>query len=256
VSRADPFIIYYNWKYYLFFEEFKLTEWKWYLCVWELYIPQNILKNVRIILKKDYHLSFPFVFKYKKNFYLIPETSENNEIALYKFTNFPYELKKIKTLLKGKYVDSILIKFNNKRFLLTSKLKEKYKHNLLIFFSEDFLKKPFLPHPKNPIITNQEFSRNWWNIIKKYDKLYRISQDNSIFYWSKINILEILILNEKHYKEKYIKSIKPPSWFLAFHTYNISNWIEVADWKVIVSSFFLSLKLIFRKIFKILKIIK
>ena len=41
------------------------------------------------VLEKDYHLSYPFVFEFENNFYMVPETESNNNIELYKCTDFP-----------------------------------------------------------------------------------------------------------------------------------------------------------------------
>ena len=44
---------------------------------WELV--NSKLINIQDILVKNYHLSYPFIYKFKKNYYLIPETHENKK---------------------------------------------------------------------------------------------------------------------------------------------------------------------------------
>ena len=237
VSRADTFIIYKSNKYYVFFEEFDIKERHGYLCVGELNQKNNSLDNVKVILKRDYHLSFPFVFEYNNNYYMIPESHANNEIVLYQFVNFPYKLEKIKTLKKGNYADSVLLKYKDKFYLFTNKSEKSddlHSKNLSIFVSDDFINNNFIETHQNPVIKDNEFARMGGKFIKQNNKLHRISQDCKTRYGYKINLMEVDTLNENVYKEHCIKKIYPPKGYIAFHTLNSDKDIEVADGKVII----------------------
>ena len=236
VSRADSFVVYKNNKYYIFFEEFDIKTRHGYLCVGELNQKQNSLDNVKVILDKEYHLSFPNVFKYKNKYYMIPESHANNSIDLYEFMQFPYRLKKIKTILKGNWADSVVLNYHNKWYLFANKSindDDLHSKNLSIFVADDLFDK-FKQTHNNPVVTDSEFARNGGKFIQKDDKLYRISQDCKTRYGYKINIMKVETLNEKEYKEKCIKMIYPPKGYIAFHTLNSAKDIEVADGKVVI----------------------
>ncbi len=49
------------------------------------------------ILKLDYHLSYPCVFKIDSTWYMIPESSANKTIELWKCTDFPMKWRSILT---------------------------------------------------------------------------------------------------------------------------------------------------------------
>ena len=66
VFRADAFVIHENGRYFIFYEESKIRNHKGYICVGELNFKTNNLINEKIILEKDYHLSYPFVFYFSK----------------------------------------------------------------------------------------------------------------------------------------------------------------------------------------------
>ena len=51
------------------------------------------------VLQEKFHLSYPQVFKYKQNFYMIPETQGANNILLYKAEKFPYQWNVCDTLI-------------------------------------------------------------------------------------------------------------------------------------------------------------
>ena len=52
------------------------------------------------MIEEDFHLSFPYIFEHKKNIYMIPESAQNQDIRLYKCTNFPYSWQLEKVLIK------------------------------------------------------------------------------------------------------------------------------------------------------------
>ena len=85
---ADPFIIEKNGKYYVFIEEVIFKNGKGHISVFEL--EQDGSHTIpKIIIEKDYHLSYPFLFQDKDTLYMIPETSKNKRIELYRCIQFP-----------------------------------------------------------------------------------------------------------------------------------------------------------------------
>ena len=54
-----------------------------------------------IVLDENFHLSYPYVFNYKDEYYMLPETKRANNILLYKAHNFPYDWKVCDTLIKN-----------------------------------------------------------------------------------------------------------------------------------------------------------
>jgi hypothetical protein len=254
VSRADSFVVYEKDKYYIFFEEFDIEQRKGCLCVGELNQANNTLDNVEIILKKDYHLSFPNVFKYEDKYYMMPESHANNTIDLYEFIDFPYKLKKVKTLLRGNYADSVLLNYENNWFLFANKSENEndlHSKNLSIFQSNSIFE-DFKEFHKNPVITNNEFSRMGGQFFTQNNKLYRVSQDCKKRYGYKINIIEVVRLNKTEYEEKCIKMIYPPKGYIAFHTLNSAKNIEVADGKVII----INIKTILNGVVNLYKVFK
>ena len=70
--------------------------------------------NPTRILEKDYHMSYPFLFEHKNELYMIPETSKNKTIDLYKCVDFPEKWEFKLTLIKDiEAVDSTILFHNN-----------------------------------------------------------------------------------------------------------------------------------------------
>lgn len=242
VSRADPFIVYKEGKYYIFFEEFDIKKRHGYLCVGEYYQNCNEMKNIRVILNEKYHLSFPNVFLYKNEYYMIPESSENKTIDLYKFINFPYNLVKVKTLISDiSAADNVILFKNKKVYLFTSLYTHSrclHSENLSIYQSNDLLNDDFIEIHNNPVLTDKEFVRNGGQFIESESSLFRVSQDCKKRYGYKINFMKVNEITDTEYKEEVSKMIYPPKGYIAFHTYNIANDMEIADGKIVVKNLF------------------
>ena len=257
VSRADSFIVYENDQYYLFFEEFDIEKRHGYLCVGELNQDENILENVKVILKKDYHLSFPNVFKYENNYYMIPESHANSTIDLYEFTEFPYKIEKRRTLLHDiNAADSVLLEQDKLWYLFTNIYSHEtclHSENLSIFVSDNLLNGEFDVYHNNPIEVDATYARMAGNFYTQNNTLYRVSQDCKTRYGHKINIMKVDILTTNEYRESLDEELYPPKGYIAFHTLNRSKDIMVADGKIILKNpkvIFNNLKNLFQLIIK------
>ncbi|MEH7495887.1 glucosamine inositolphosphorylceramide transferase family protein, partial [Neobacillus niacini] len=87
---ADPFIIRKDDRTFIFFEEFIYSKGKGDISVIEIDQETNKISKPITVLDKPYHLSYPFLYEWKDEIYMIPETSGNRTIELYKAKNFPY----------------------------------------------------------------------------------------------------------------------------------------------------------------------
>ena len=73
---ADPFLFEYKKKKYIFFEKYLKKDNRGIISVGEL--KNNHLINIKDILVKNYHLSYPFIFKHNKKIYLVPAIKLKN----------------------------------------------------------------------------------------------------------------------------------------------------------------------------------
>lgn len=63
------------------------------------------------IINEPFHMSFPNVFKFKNEIYMMPETSESNQLRLYKAVEFPYKWKFQSVLFDDiTVVDTVIVK--------------------------------------------------------------------------------------------------------------------------------------------------
>jgi hypothetical protein len=231
---ADPFVIEKNDNYYIFIEELIYKENKGKISVIEMNEDGNY-SSPKIVLEKDYHLSYPFLFKDNDNLYMIPETQQNKTIELYKCCDFPLKWEFCMNLMIDvQALDTTIIKRDNKYWLFTN-MKENEGVNgndeLFLFYSDHLNNDEWTYHPSNPIVSDVTKSRSAGEIFSVNNKLYRPSQNCAKRYGHGITINEIIELNENSYLEKTVQKTYP-NWerdIKAVHTINHTQRLTVID---------------------------
>lgn len=232
---ADPFIVEENGVYYVFVEELKYWEGKGYISVIEL--KEEVSKPLKSqkILEQPYHLSYPFIFKLKDTYYMIPESIANKTIALYKCEDFPLKWRYCSTLMENVIAADSTIKFHDGKYWLFTLIEPEQgittNKDLHIFYSDDLLSNHWVAHSANPVVSNVSSARPAGNIFEDKGVLYRPSQDCSKRYGWAMCVNQIITLNENEYLEKKVAHIMP-NWeknLLATHTFNKVGKLSMVD---------------------------
>lgn len=117
---ADPIMYTVNGEHYLFVEVFEEKKKKAAIGYYQFETGKPVYKG--IIIENSYHMSYPCVFEYNGEHYMIPESSANDSISLYKAEHFPEKWTKEIDLVKGeKYVDSTVVSNDEGIFILSYK---------------------------------------------------------------------------------------------------------------------------------------
>ena len=222
---ADPFVYEKNNTDYIFFENNDLTMNKGKISCGIL--KNNKLTNIKDILNFNYHLSYPFIWKKKKDIFLIPESSQNKSIQIWKSVSFPYKWKIFKTIFKNEYCcdTTIITDSDNVNWLLTNKSNDQTNdpNNELYIYKMIGNFDKFIPHKLNPVITDCTRARNA-GCLNFTNKLLRPSQiNNSSGYGLGLNINKIVLLTLEDFKEITIKTIYPDKKTSATGLHHISN---------------------------------
>jgi len=230
---ADPFLLRYQDNTYLFFEEKLFSNKNGHISFLSFDQDMNITSS-GIALKRPYHLSYPFLFVYDKQLYMLPETKGNHAIELYRCVSFPDQWEFHTTLMSNvNAVDATLLEEHGKWWLFVNIASEGKSAwtDLHLFFADNPLSNSWTAHPKNPIVEDVNTSRPAGNIIKKNGKLVRPSQDCSVRYGYATNFMNIMVLSETEYTEIRERTFTPPlsKNVLGIHTWNEKNGITVID---------------------------
>jgi len=231
---ADPFVISLNDKEILFIEEFPYIRNKGHITLLELDHSGKIVNKEKII-DQPYHMSYPFVFECDKQYYMVPETSANRTIELYKSDEFPGKWRLVMNLMENVNAkDSTLFYFNQKWWLFTAINESSASSDhveLFLFFSDDLMTANWKPHPQNPIVTDIRTARPAGRIFTQGDKIFRPSQDCSVRYGRALNILQIVTLKETAYEEILVSKseVDSNSKLRGIHTFNSDGKSSIID---------------------------
>ena len=234
IFQADPFVVYKDDKYFVFYEELKFENYHGYLRVGELDIENNRLINDKIIMDFDYHLSFPNVFLENNTYYMIPESGESNSIDLFECTSFPYEWKKKQTLIDNiKAVDTTPLKTEDGWYLFTSEVVNgaDYNDELSIYKSADLINSPFEKLYDEPVISDVTKARMGGHFLQRDGELIRVSQNCGKRYGHQVKLNKVIQL-EGGYEEEALETIKPTQGAIGFHTYNEDHEMMVGDMEI------------------------
>lgn len=209
---ADPFLLNHKKDKYVFFENYEYNKQKGKISCGR--IVGNELKDIVDVMTKDYHLSYPSIFNYKDDLFMIPETHQNYRLEIYRCVSFPNDWELYSTAFEGEQIvdcnffeDSL----NNKWLFLNKKSPNTDGcSDLYIYLIDSLSLNKIIPHNENPVITNSLKARNAGPIFKHLGKIYRPSQINSnAIYGRGLNVNEIVHLDIDNYEEKTIQKCLP-----------------------------------------------
>ncbi|CAK9159604.1 unnamed protein product [Ilex paraguariensis] len=156
-------------------------------------------------LDEDWHLSYPYVFDYNGQIYMMPEGSENGDVRLYRALNFPLQWTLEKIIMKKPLVDSFVISHDRKYWLFGSDhsgIGTKKNGQLEIWYSSSPLG-PWKPHKKNPVYNTDKSmgARNGGRPFVYKGNLYRVGQDCGETYGRRIRVFKVEVLTINEFKE-------------------------------------------------------
>lgn len=230
---ADPFQIKVDGRYYIFFEEYVNSAGRAHISVVEV-DHNGIISGPTEVLKLDCHLSYPFVFEWQGDYYMIPETGERNVVELYRASSFPLKWEPVKVLLEANQpLDATLIEVNGTWWMFVNVQEEGVAVNwdeLHLYYAESPLG-PWKPHARNPVVSDVRSARPAGRLFWSKNVLYRPSQDSSLRYGYATTINKVTDLSSTTYTETEVLKILP-DWdkdIIGIHTVNLLEEMTVID---------------------------
>jgi hypothetical protein len=226
---ADPFPVKWRGKYFVFFEEFLYLEDKAHISVLEL--SKSGSTDPTVVLKLDYHLSYPFVFSWNDRYFMIPETASNLNIELYSCESFPSHWRLEAVLMEGvKAKDATLFEADGLWWMFVAMADTMFSDELHAYYSETPLG-PWKAHKKNPVKSDVRNSRPAGRLFTWKGELYRPAQDSSKHYGYAITINKVVLLTPDDFIEQEVAKVLP-QWrkdLRGTHTLNRCEDLTVID---------------------------
>ena len=154
-QEADPFVVDSRGRTFLFFEEVPNATDRGHISCREITDGSSVSAPTRIIAR-PYHLSYPFVLFDGADFFMLPESSANATVELYRAVNFPYEWR-LEQVLQNEVglVDTTPFFHNGTWYFFTTAAET---GEALLYYS-DRLSGEWRYHRSNPICSDVQRAR-------------------------------------------------------------------------------------------------
>jgi hypothetical protein len=199
---------------------------------------ERFIGEPQIVLRRPYHLSYPFLFEYGGAIFMIPETSANGTIEVYRASTFPVVWELHRVLLDDVIAaDTTLFHDNDTWWMWTSIASsgEPNYDELSLFYADNPFG-PWMPHPLNPIVSDCRSARMAGNVFRDgANRLVRPAQDCERAYGAAVVLCEVTTLTRTTYAERILRILEPLRGFDGVHTWNRAGDLVVIDIKRRVS---------------------
>ncbi|MCO5556846.1 hypothetical protein L7F22_010400 [Adiantum nelumboides] len=210
VFVADPFLFIQGSTIYIFFETKNALTKQGDIGVAESSDGGISWKYLGIVLDEEWHLSFPYIFSYKGQVYMMPEGSEKGDLRLYRALNFPLEWTLERILVKRPLIDATLVEHNGDFWMFASdfhRFGAQRNGELEVWYASSLLG-PWKQHKGNPLRNGDPGlgARNGGRPFVYDGQLYRVGQDCADTYGHKIRLFRVETLTRKKYHEVEVSS--------------------------------------------------
>ena len=232
---ADPCLAEDNGRTFVFFEDYAHRRGRGVIACAEIHDAKA--GEIATVLERDYHLSYPFVFRWRDAWWMVPETSERRTVELYRARRFPTDWVLETTLLHNvNACDATLLEWNGRWWMFaTICVPGGPTTDELSLYYADTLFGPWHGHARNPVISDVRHARSAGAIFREGDTLVRPAQDCSRGYGHAITLNRIDCLTDLEYRETTIGTISP-TWaprMRATHTLARTVRYEAIDGRVL-----------------------
>ncbi|KAG1346344.1 glucosamine inositolphosphorylceramide transferase 1 [Cocos nucifera] len=206
---ADPFLYIQGDTLYLFFEMKSTSTMKGDIGVARSFDQGATWEFLGIALDEKWHLSYPFVFSYNQEIYMMPESSKKGELRLYRATRFPLKWTLDKVLIRKPLVDASLIQYEGCYWLFASDFSRSgtgKNAELEIWYGSSPLG-PWKQHRRNPIYRGDRSlgARSGGRPFIYEGSLYRLAQECGGTYGQRIRTYKVEKLSKEEFREVPVK---------------------------------------------------
>lgn len=155
----------------------------------------------QVVLDEPFHLSYPYVFEWNNDYYMIPETLQPGHVRLYRAISFPTKWSYVGPLVDGAFADPSIFLYEGRWWLFVCATP--YRHDTLRLYFADDLMGPWVEHEKSPLVEgNANIARPGGRVIIYEGKPIRYTQDCFPAYGTQVRAFEICELTPTSYSEQ------------------------------------------------------
>jgi len=231
---ADPFLLDYQDKLWLFFEDYSYSARIGKISAAEIGPDGTLSAPVECLSHPERHYSYPHLFRHENEIFMVPESSDSGSVDLYRCEAFPNRWVKSATLFDGRYVDTTIWQHDGLWWLMTTLAEPEPRAGQLLLFYAESLGGDLRFHPANPISTDIRNNRGAGSIVQWQGGLIRPSQSCSPTYGYSLSFQQITHLTKTRYSERCLRTIEPWDELTGVHSYARTGDVEVIDGKTML----------------------
>jgi hypothetical protein len=216
---ADPFVVSESGRDYCFLEDYDYSSQIGHIAVYELH--DHKAEYLGKALVEPYHLSFPYMFRYKSELYMCPETSRNRQIRVYKCVSFPLQWQLHAVLMDDvSAADTMLFELGGRWWMLTN---VDVTGTGDYYWADSPFSSQWTAHDANPVFIDAAKGRNA-GLLFDATHIYRVSQKQSFdFYGEEFSINRIDQLDETAYRESEVRTVQADFFPNTFGTHHMHS---------------------------------
>jgi hypothetical protein len=153
------------------------------------------------VLRQRFHLSYPHIYRWGADFYMVPETVSEGKITAYRAERFPYDWRPVESLLAGVFADPTIFSYDGRwwMYVCTNPLQ----HDALSLYHASQPLGPWRAHACNPLLQSYpRAARPAGKVIETEEGLLRFSQDCVPLYGSGVRVSRVHKITPYEYAEK------------------------------------------------------
>jgi hypothetical protein len=221
---CDPFLLQRDGALFLFFEECLYASGKGHIAVLSRSSSGHWSEPVTV-LKRPYHMSYPFIFEYEGELMMMPETTAAGRVELYRCVRFPDQWEFDRVLIDNFAGADATLWYDDTRWWLFADFRDE-----LYIFHSDSPRGPWQGHAGNPVKSDSRNSRPAGRMFRRGNDVIRPAQDCSLRYGREVVFNRIIRLTVCDFEEEEVCRLQVPlNHQSACHTFNQVDDIAVVD---------------------------
>ena len=223
---ADPFLLDVTDKEYVVLAE-DFEDERGYAVISKLVVNRHTLelKEVKQLLDRGTHLSFPVIRREGNEVCVYPENSESGELNIYRYDQNAERLVKVETLRPAALTDAVAIEYGGESLMFATTLPNPNGNKL-----DMYIKRNGNYELKDTIIVQGRTARMGGDFFWEDGTLYRPAQDNNECYGGALIIQKVVVRNGKWTFVDVKRLTSPhPQYTTGLHTFNSYKGTTVVD---------------------------
>lgn len=229
---ADPFPFEWQGRSWLFVEEYPHETGKGLISVCEFDGAERP-SVPRVVLEQPFHLSYPQVFAFGGELWMLPEGGAGRQLALYRAAAFPDRWERHAVLVDDRELfDATLLEHEGRFWLFAAERDGAGStSDMLVAFHADRLEGPWRPHRANPILIDRAAARPGGAFVRVGRRIVHPVQDGTLGYGGGLGLADLLRLDEEVVEfSQPVPLLQANNWaYSKIHTLNRAGRLEVID---------------------------